>query len=51
MSYADAADAVNCAISTVRSRLHRAHNNAEQEAAAFGGGGPNLGYDGEKVMS
>jgi RNA polymerase sigma-70 factor (ECF subfamily) len=26
MSYADAADAVNCAIGTVRSRLHRAHD-------------------------
>ncbi len=26
MSYADAAEAVNCAIGTVRSRLHRAHD-------------------------
>lgn len=41
MSYADAADAVRCAIGTVRSRLHRAHdmlNKKLQHSAAVASG-------------
>ena len=47
LSYADAAEAVGCAIGTIRSRLHRAHDmlskKLQHSAAAGAGNGKSCG--------
>lgn len=56
LTYADAAEALNCAVGTVRSRLHRARamlaekmRGREREGARAPGGESDLGGDGGEV--